>query len=101
MNASRTVTSTSMPATPAASCTASTMWAVCAASSAASWLRTSPSMRQRSGTTLIALPPLIRPMLAVVASSMRPSFMAATADAAAAIALRPFSGAMPACAATP
>ncbi len=58
-------------------------------------------MRQRSGTTLTALPPLIRPMLAVVCSSMRPSFMAAIAAAAAAIALRPVSGAMPAWAATP
>ena len=44
---------------------------------------------------LRALPPRISPTFAVVSSSMRPSRISAIARAAAAIALRPCSGAMP------
>ena len=68
---------------------------------AGSWLRASPATTQRSATTFEALPPFTTPMFAVVSSSMRPSRIAPMARAAATMALRPLSGAMPACAATP
>ena len=64
-------------------------------------LRASPRTVHHSGTMLIATPPSMTPTLAVVISSMRPRLMSAIARPAAAIALRPSSGAMPACAATP
>jgi hypothetical protein len=48
-----------------------------------------------------AAPPRIRPTLAVVSSSMRPSRISEIARAAAAIADLPSSGYMPACAARP
>ena len=63
--------------------------------------RASASIRQRSGTTFVAVPPVIVPTFAVVSASSRPSRMAATARAAATIALRPSSGRMPAWAARP
>ena len=77
------------------------MCSVCAVTLASSRLRASPEMTQRSATTLGAVPPATTPMLAVVSSSRRPSRIAATARAAATMALRPSSGAMPACAACP
>ena len=64
-------------------------------------LRASPSIRQRPGTTLEAVPPSITPTFAVVSASSRPSFIAAIAAAAAAIALRPSSGRIPAWASAP
>ena len=64
-------------------------------------LRASPSTRQWAATTFDAVPPLITPTLVVVSSSSRPSVIDATAAAAAAIALRPSSGRMPAWASTP
>ena len=50
---------------------------------------------------LPAMPPEMRPTFAVVAASMRPSGMSAIARAAATTALRPSSGAIPACDARP
>ena len=50
---------------------------------------------------LRAMPPLIVPTFAVVPSSSRPKRSSASAFAAAAMALRPSSGAIPACAARP
>ena len=63
--------------------------------------RTSARNEHHSGTTLRAVPPLISPTLAVVSSSIRPSRKSAIARAAAAIAERPSSGYIPACAARP
>ena len=68
---------------------------------ALSWPRTSASIRHRSGTTFVAVPPAIVPTFAVVSASRRPSSIAAIARAAATIALRPSSGRTPACAARP
>ena len=57
---------------------------------------------QRSGTTFVEpTPPSMLPTFVVVPASSRPSGIAATARAAARIALRPASGRMPACAARP
>src|SRR5436309_1658258 len=42
------------------------MWSVWAASRARSWLRASPRTRTSSGTMLVARPPSMRPMFAVV-----------------------------------
>ena len=67
----------------------------------ASRLRASAWMPQCPGTTLPEVPPLIRPTLAVVSSSSRPSSIRAIAAAAAAIALLPSSGRIPAWASTP
>ena len=63
----------------------------------ASWSceRTSQSNEHSSGTTFFAVPPRISPTLAVVMSSSRPSRRSAIARAAAAMAERPSSGAMP------
>src|SRR5882724_667713 len=77
------------------------MWSVWAASRTRSWLRASPRTRTSSGMMLVARPPSMRPMFAVVSASMRPSRMLAIASAATRIALTPRSGAMPACAALP
>ena len=55
-------------------------------------LRASAVTVQRSATTLVAVPPSIVPMLAVVSGSMRPRGMRAMALAAARIALRPIPG---------
>ena len=76
---------------------------------AITWASSAPSSSDRhsavtahsSATTLVAEPPVIVPMLAVVTGSIRPSGMAAMARAAAVIALRPCSGWIPACAAVP
>ena len=70
-------------------------------SARSSRLRASAVIEQRSATTLVAVPPSMVPMLAVVSGSMRPSGMRAIARAAARMALRPTSGAMPAWAARP
>ena len=93
--------STSHSASLAASVAASTIEPTTSPARASSRLRASSTTWQRSATTLPALPPSISPTLAVVASSMRPSAIAATAFAAAAIALRPTSGRIPAWAAAP
>ena len=63
--------------------------------------RASATTAQRSGTMLRAVPPWIVPTFAVLSSSIRPSLSSAIARAAAAIAERPSSGCMPACAARP
>ena len=68
---------------------------------ATSRLRASSSTTQRSATTFADVPPSMRPTLAVVSASSLPICIAATARAAAAIALRPASGRMPAWAARP
>ena len=70
---------------------------------ARSWsrLRASSSTSQRSATTFGAVPPVIVPTFAVVSASSRPSSSREIAAAAAAIALRPSSGRIPACAAFP
>ncbi len=65
--------STSTPTSAAATVQASTMWVTCFASLASSRLRTSAYTAQCSGTTLTALPPSMRPTLAVLSSSRRPS----------------------------
>src|ERR687895_18684 len=62
-------------------------------------LRASSTTWQCSATTFAAVPPSIWPMFAVVPASRRPIRMAASACAAAAMALRPVSGRMPAWAA--
>src|SRR5438552_2964685 len=85
----------------AASSKQARMWSVWAASRTRSWLRASPRTRTSSGMMLVARPPSMRPMFAVVSASMRPSRMLAIASAATRIALTPRSGAMPACAALP
>jgi hypothetical protein len=54
-----------------------------------------------SGTTFRAVPPEMTPTLALVSSSTRPSRKSAIAREAAAMAERPSSGCMPACAAVP
>ena len=90
-----------MPAAAASAAMACTMCSVCSVTLAGSWLRASPATAQRSATTLGAVPPRRTPMFAVVSSSSRPRRIAATARAAATTALRPSSGAMPACAAVP
>ena len=64
-------------------------------------LRASPSIRQAPGTTLAEVPPAITPTFAVVSGSSRPSSIAAIAAAAAAIALCPSSGLIPAWASVP
>ena len=64
-------------------------------------LRASATIRQWPGTTLPAVPPSIVPTFAVVPSSRRPSGIRATAADAAAIALLPSSGLIPAWASTP
>jgi hypothetical protein len=86
----------------AASCRWSTISLTIASTFASTSDRVSASTRQRSGTTLVdALPPSTRPTLTVVSSSIRPSRIATTPRAAAAIALRPSSGRIPAWAAVP
>ena len=80
---------------------ASTISPIVAAARSPSTLRASPRMRQWPATTLDAVPPSIMPMFAVVSSSRRPSFISAIAAAAAAIALWPSSGLIPACASWP
>ena len=77
------------------------MWPIASEALASSIERASPSTRQRPGMTLAALPPSISPTLAVVSASRRPSRIAAIAAAAAAIALWPSSGRIPACASLP
>src|SRR6267378_2675333 len=77
------------------------MCSVWAARRARSWLRASPRTCTSSGMMLVARPPSMRPMFAVVSASIRPSRMPAIACAATWIALTPRSGAMPACAARP
>ena len=77
------------------------MAAFCAPARSAKSERHSPASAHASGTTFVAQPPEIVPMLAVVASSMRPSGIAPTAAAAMAMADAPFSGSTPACAARP
>ncbi len=67
----------------------------------ASRLRASATISQWPGTTLPEVPPRITPTLAVVSSSSRPSSMRAIAAEAAAIALLPSSGRIPAWASTP
>ena len=62
---------------------------------------TSASSAHHSATMFRAVPPRMRPTLALVTSSIRPSGMSAIARAAATIAERPSSGYMPACAARP
>ncbi len=58
-------------------------------------------IRQWPGTTFPEVPPTITPTFAVVSSSSRPSSIREIAPAAAAIALLPSSGRIPACASTP
>ena len=50
---------------------------------------------------LLAVPPLIVPIFAVVSASRRPNFILAIALAAISIAETPFSGSKPACAVIP
>src|SRR3989442_509610 len=59
------------------------MWSVWAASRPRSWLRASPRTRTSSGMMLVARPPSMRPMLAVVSASLRPRGKAAVAPPAA------------------
>ncbi len=67
-----------------------------AAARSVSRLRVSATMSQWPGTTLPEVPPEIVPTFAVVCSSSLPSCMREIADAAAAIALLPSSGSIPA-----
>ena len=80
---------------------ASTISPITAAARSPSTLRASPRIRQWPATTFEAIPPSIIPTFAVVSSSRRPSFIPATAAAAAAIALVPSSGLIPAWASCP
>ncbi len=77
------------------------MAAFCASARSAYSERHSPASVQEAGTTFVALPPSMAPMLAVVASSRRPSGMASMAAAAMLMAEMPSSGTTPACAARP
>ena len=94
-------TSTSHPCALAPQAQASAISPATSAARPASRLRASAWIQQCPGTTLPEVPPEIRPTLAVVSGSSRPSSMREIAAAAAAIALLPSSGRMPACASTP
>ena len=76
---------------------------VASCSSSLVWFRerASAMMVAVSGTTLRACPPVMTPTLFVVSASIRPTGNDAIAFAAATIALMPFSGSAPACAAFP
>ncbi len=80
---------------------ASVIEAIASDARAGSRLRASASISHSPGTTLVAVPPEIVPTFAVVSSSRRPSFISEIAAAAAAIALRPSSGRIPAWASAP
>src|SRR5215831_8560893 len=77
------------------------MCSVCASSFSTLRLRVSPSTTTRVGTMLVARPPWMRPRLAVVSASTRPSFMPAMASLAIWMAESPRSGQIPACASRP
>src|SRR5687768_11011585 len=77
------------------------MWPVCASSPSTLRLRVSARSTTRFGMMLLAIPPSMRPMFAVVSASTRPRRMAAMASAATLMALMPCSGAIPACASSP
>ena len=95
------VVSTSHSSSVAAKPIVSVISRTSSASFSSSWLRASARNEQCSGTMLRAVPPVMTPTFADVSSSIRPSRMSAIARAAAAIAERPSSGYMPACAARP
>ncbi len=73
------------------------MCSVCAVSFSSLRERASPRRVTRLVMMFVASPPRMTPMLAVVSSSMRPSFIAAMASAAILMAEMPYSGATPAC----
>ena len=98
---SSSVMSTSHSSTEAAKVSESTISWTSAASVCASWERASATTEQNSGTMFRAVPPEITPTFAVVSSSSRPRRRSAIARAAAAMAERPSSGLIPACAARP
>ena len=83
------------PEAAAASSKAARTGATSRSSFAVSVLRTSMATSARSGTMFRAFPPLMTPTFEVILASMRPARKRAMADAAATMALIPFSGRPP------